>query len=244
MLRACPLGGLWVQGGVKGRHCISWWAVTFLQPPDIQKPSSPPVGMGLLCLARQGCLSLWVSWGDGSPLGTLAIVAAPGIRSSWKGRPRSDLGPSSFVVWIQKLKPEGRDSCKTAQRVSHRPKAWSKPWGFLSVIDVCFTFPFPIRNPWVSCLLSSESSGFGKSRGCVCWLNSSGFNCCCSVAQSCLTLCDLVDCSAPGFPVLHHLPELAQTHVHRVSDAIQPSHPLFPPSPPACNLSQHQGLFQ
>ena len=57
-------------------------------------------------------------------------------------------------------------------------------------------------------------------------------------------LCDPVDCSTPGFPVHHQLLELAQTHVHRVSDAIQPSHPLFSPSPPAFNLSQHQGLFQ
>ena len=53
-----------------------------------------------------------------------------------------------------------------------------------------------------------------------------------------------MDCSTPGFSVLHHLPELAQTHVHRVNDAIQPSHPQSPPSPPAPNLSQHQGLFQ
>ena len=56
---------------------------------------------------------------------------------------------------------------------------------------------------------------------------------CCSVPQLYLTLCDPMDCSTPGFPVLHHLPELAQTHVHRVSDAIQPSHPLLSPSPPA-----------
>ena len=61
---------------------------------------------------------------------------------------------------------------------------------------------------------------------------------------SCLTLCDPMDCSTPVFPVLHHLPELAQTHVHWVSDAIQPSHPLPSPSPPAFYLSQHQGLFQ
>ena len=67
---------------------------------------------------------------------------------------------------------------------------------------------------------------------------------CHSGAQSCPTLCDPMDCSTPGFPVLHHLPELAQTHVHSVSDAIQPSHPLSPPSPPAFSLSQHQGLFQ
>ena len=67
---------------------------------------------------------------------------------------------------------------------------------------------------------------------------------CCSVAQSCPTLCDPMDCSTPGFPVLHHLPEFAQTHLHWVGDAIQPSHPLSSPSPPALNLSQHQDLFQ
>ena len=65
-----------------------------------------------------------------------------------------------------------------------------------------------------------------------------------SVAQSCLTLCDPMDRSTPGLPVYHQHPELAQTHVHWVSDAIQPSHPLLSPSPPAFNLSQHQGFFQ
>ena len=65
-----------------------------------------------------------------------------------------------------------------------------------------------------------------------------------SVAQSCLTLCDPMDYSMPGFPVLHQLPELTQTHVHPVGDAIQQSHPLSSPSPPAFNLSHHQGLFQ
>ena len=64
-----------------------------------------------------------------------------------------------------------------------------------------------------------------------------------SVAQSCPTLCDPMDCSAPGFPVYHQLPELAQSHVHWVGDAIQPSHPLSPSSP-AFILSQHQGLFK
>ena len=68
--------------------------------------------------------------------------------------------------------------------------------------------------------------------------------CCYSVAQLCLTLCDPMDCSTPGFPVLHHLLELAQTHVHWVGDAIQPSHSLLSPSSPALNLSQHHGLFQ
>ena len=65
-----------------------------------------------------------------------------------------------------------------------------------------------------------------------------------SVAQSCPTLCDSMDCSTPGFPVLHHLPEFVQTHVHWVGDAIQLSHPLFLPSPLGFNCSQHQGLFQ
>ena len=64
---------------------------------------------------------------------------------------------------------------------------------------------------------------------------------CCSGAQSCPTVCD---CSTPGFPVLHQLPERAHTRVHQVGDAIQPSHPLSSPSPPALSLSQHQGLFQ
>ena len=65
-----------------------------------------------------------------------------------------------------------------------------------------------------------------------------------SVTQSCPTLCDPMDCSTPGFSVHPQLLELAQTHVHGVGDAIQPSCPLFSPSPPAFNLSQHQGLFK
>ena len=65
-----------------------------------------------------------------------------------------------------------------------------------------------------------------------------------SVAQSRPTLCDPMDCSTPGLPVHHQLPEFTQTHVHWVDDAIQPSHPHLSPSPPAFNLSQHQGLFK
>ena len=73
---------------------------------------------------------------------------------------------------------------------------------------------------------------------------SSGTLCYCSITQSCPTLCNLTDCNMPGFPVLHPLPECAQTHVHWVDDPIQPSHPLSPSSPPALNLSKYQGLFQ
>ena len=74
-----------------------------------------------------------------------------------------------------------------------------------------------------------------------CWVYWIQFS---SVAQLCLTLCDPMDCSVPGFPAYYQLPKLAQTHVHQGSDAVQPSHPLSSPSPPAFNLSQHQSLFQ
>ena len=63
-------------------------------------------------------------------------------------------------------------------------------------------------------------------------------------SQSCPALCNPMDCSMPGFPVHHQLPELAHTHVHQVGDATQPSHPLSSPPPPAFNLSQHQGLIR
>ena len=65
-----------------------------------------------------------------------------------------------------------------------------------------------------------------------------------SVTQSCPTLCDSMNHSTPGLPVRHQLPEFTQTHVHWVGDAIQPFHPLWSPSPPALNLSQHKGLFK
>ena len=64
-----------------------------------------------------------------------------------------------------------------------------------------------------------------------------------SVAQSCLTLCDPIDCRMPGFPVLPQFPELAQTYIYLVGDAIQPFHPLSSPFPPGFNLSQNEGLF-
>ena len=67
---------------------------------------------------------------------------------------------------------------------------------------------------------------------------------CCSVAKLCPTLCDPMNCSMPGFPVLHYLLRLAQTHVHWVCDAIQPPHPLLPPPHPVLSLSQHQDLLQ
>ena len=76
---------------------------------------------------------------------------------------------------------------------------------------------------------------------CLCLASSVQFS---SVAQSCLTLCDPMNRSTPGLPVHHHPLEFTQTRVHRVCDAIQPSHPRSSPSPPAPNPSQHQSLFQ
>ena len=72
---------------------------------------------------------------------------------------------------------------------------------------------------------------------CYCW-------CCSSVTQSCLILCDPMDCNTPGFTIPHHLLEFAQVHVHCIGDAIQLSHPLKPSSPSALNLPQNQELFQ
>ena len=87
---------------------------------------------------------------------------------------------------------------------------------------------------------------FGHIQGChlfcpVYYSLSVQFN---SVTQSCPALCDPMNCSTPGLPVHHQLPEFIQTHVHWVDDAIQPSHPLSSPSPSSINLSQNQGLFQ
>ena len=75
----------------------------------------------------------------------------------------------------------------------------------------------------------------------VIYMNSVQFS---SVIQSCLTLCDPMDCSTTDFPVHHQLSELTQAHAHRVSDAVQPSYSLLSPSPPAFSLSQNLGLFQ
>ena len=104
-----------------------------------------------------------------------------------------------------------------------------------------------------SILEKASCSNRAQTSGCqrlcmgpysVSWLRWCFCNCCCSASKSCPALCYRRDFSTPGSPVLHSLPEFAQTHVHWVKAAIQPSHPLPPPSPPALNLSQHQSLFQ
>ena len=101
--------------------------------------------------------------------------------------------------------------------------------------------PSPLPRLRQVCPLCLSVSLFLFCRKFICVMFSVQFD---SVAQSCPTLCDPMDCSTPGLPVHHQLPECTQTHVHCVRDAIQPSHPLSSPSPPTFNLSQHQGLFK
>ena len=100
-------------------------------------------------------------------------------------------------------------------------------------LDYIITFPSLDLKSWLQLFCLLFVRGFCGDRVC-----------CCSVAQSCPTLWNPMDYSTRGFPVLHSLPEFAQTHVHWISDVIQPYHPLSPPSPPALSLSQHQGIFQ
>ena len=101
---------------------------------------------------------------------------------------------------------------------------------------------------WVSILATWVSSSEAQAIIRIFQLQICKHSCCLVqfslVAQSCQTLCDPMDCSMPGFPVRHQLLEPTQTHVHRVGDTTQPSHHLLSPSPPAFNLSQHQGLLK
>ena len=123
----------------------------------------------------------------------------------------------------------------------------------ISPLDLCRS-PNPIRPSTVCSLASSSLVQYNslKSPSGICQIiiycpNPALVPCFTqfsSIAQSCPTLCDPMDCSMPGLPVHHQLLEFTQTHVRRVGDAIQPSHPLSSPSPPAFSLYQHQGLFQ
>ena len=96
--------------------------------------------------------------------------------------------------------------------------------------------------PWLNLFLNIYFIFYAIVNGIVFFISFKIVHCCCSVAKLYLTLC--MACSTADFLVLHYFPELTQTHVHWVGDAIQPSQPLLPPSLPAFSISQHQGLFQ
>ena len=110
---------------------------------------------------------------------------------------------------------------------------------FPEVILLYYYSTFCPQSPFWPEGLDTDRSGLGFQQNNL--LASVQFS---SVAQSCPTLCNPMDCSTPGLPVHQQLPESTQTHVHWIMDAIQPSHPLLSPSPPAFSLSQRQGLFQ
>jgi len=114
--------------------------------------------------------------------------------------------------------------------LSETASSWPNKFTSISIYSVVFY----LRHISVSETLFSET-GIGMSGQ----TSSVQFS---SVAQSCPTVCNPMDHSTPSLPVYHQLPEFTQTHLHRVGDAIQPSYPLSSPSPPAFNLSQHQGL--
>ena len=101
--------------------------------------------------------------------------------------------------------------------------------------------------PWTVAYQVPPSMGFSRQEywsGLPLAIYYIFYSMCVLVTQSSPTLCDPMNCSMPGLPVHHQLPEFTQTHVHRVDDAIQPSHPPSSPSPPAFNISQHQSLFK
>ena len=155
-----------------------------------------------------------------------------------------------FPLWMPRARVVGRPvKC-----------LYSNLWKFKYFPVLCELWAVPIFPPLCSACGIPTNSGTvlnNRLKGCsasrvllyyvalssvvVCPTNDSSVS---SVTQLCPTPCDPMNYSTPGLPVHHQLPEFNQTHVHWVSDAIQPSHPLSSPSPPALNLSQHQGLFK
>ena len=165
-------------------------------------------------------LPLEGSYGQGSF--DEVISAQLQLRWSWKGKTEKDIQPIAYLAArVEVLK-------RDLDKVVHSFIIFSNHTPWISIYYYCLV--------WIL-----SSVGVGKyvwSHYCV---TSDQIR---SVAQSCPTLCDPMNHSTPGLPVHYQHPEFTQTHVHRVSDAIQPSHLLSSPSPPAPNPSQHQGLFQ
>ena len=202
-----------------------------------KKPPKPDAFSSPLCSppSTRGCLP-WYSWSHKHPPGISLSDVAPGTASPWL--------PAPFLLLLH----SSTAACFFCS--SNTPSSFPPP-------GLCTCCSLHLRPPFSSCLhdwvllhiqfwVSTTPSPKAlpghtiKSLPHV-YILSYQFS---SVTQSCLTLCDPMDCSTPGFPVHHQLLELAQTLVHWVGDAIQPFSPLLSPFPPAFNLSQHQGLFQ
>ena len=150
---------------------------------------------------------------------------------NWKWR-----SPIDYLYWVTELKWNKMCALWTYSKFNHRPLFLH----YLSqVYSVIFHYPRKIIFKNTKIISTCAIRIFwNKQKN---YISSVQFS---SVAQSCPSLCDPMNHSTPGLPVHHQLPEFTQTHVHRVNDAIQRSHPLSSPSPPAPNPSQHQSLFQ
>ena len=131
-------------------------------------------------------------------------------------------------------------------KVVGRARIWTSVWYQLLFSFYSLASNTQSQPTWLHCRCQSHVMGSLLCLSTLPWGRGHSWTChrFSSVAQSCLTLWDPMDCSTPGLPVHHQLPELTQTHVHWVGDAIQSSHSLLSPSLPAFNFSQHQGLFK
>ena len=192
------------------------------------------------------CLAVnWASWVNGASLVAQMVKNLPTMQETqvWSLGQDDDLenGRASHstilawrIPWTEE--PGGLYSPWVRKRVGHNLA--TNTFNISNIYILIFFIKFEICEA-LFLEIFFLSPAFGGL-----YINRATWSCTCSVSQSCLTLCSPMDCSTPGFPVHHQLLELAQTHVLWVSDAIQPSQPLSPPSPPAISLFQHQGLFQ
>ena len=207
------------------------------------------------CLGGLGFAPVRARCGGGAAAWVAWVLAEPGTQGSW-GLGKQDIYWSRSI-WKPVLantlqyccleKPPDKEAWQaTVYRVS---KSWARPkW---PCTHRCKIFlPVAALRQWDLSMKGAQLLGLWgpwqhkvcRDMDCLC-PRSYGPHCS-SVTQLCPTSCDTVDCSTPRFPVYHQLLELTQSHVHWIGDAIQPSHPLSSPSPPAFNLSQHQGLLQ
>ena len=166
----------------------------------------------------------------------LCLTACHPIDHSSPGSSVHGILQARILEWVAMLSSRGSSWDRDWSCISFLPcfgrwvlntsEIWEAPWYYIHIYRIYYFYTTIVQllsSVWLFEIPSIEFS---------------------SVAQSCLTLWDPMNRSTPGIPVHHQLPEFTQTHVHRVSDAIQPSHPLSSPCPPAPNPSQHQSLFQ
>ena len=210
------------------RHCVSFIAVVAASGTNMSFALNgmswhiPDLGMcrNFTDLTRAWIFVEFVSL----PLKCICLTKVASMPAPYPAR-SSWCHQCNVSKWYSALCPGSRDVYRLWQMVGKL--MW--PWSRVFLIFFAWLYFWSFLPDW------NRKAHIHQINGCI-------LRCCCSVL--CLTLCNPMDCSTPGFPVLHYFPEFAQTHIHWVGDAIQPSHPLLSLSPPAFGLSQHQGLFQ